>query len=74
MIREIIKNGKRVGFDVQVSAKHPKTGARKDVALLQSGKQMSLSSNFVKSSMQSSMESRYLLLASYSLDTRKTLS
>lgn len=29
MIREIIKNGKRVGFDVQVSAKHPKTGARK---------------------------------------------
>jgi len=29
MIREIIKDGKRVGFDVQVSAKHPKTGARK---------------------------------------------
>jgi integrase len=29
MIREIIKDGKRVGFDVQVSAKHPKTGVRK---------------------------------------------
>jgi integrase len=28
MIREIKRNGKKVGFDVQVSAKHPKTGRR----------------------------------------------
>jgi integrase len=29
MIREILKDGKRVGFDVQVSAKHPTTAKRK---------------------------------------------
>lgn len=29
MIREIKRNGKRVRFDVQVSARHPKTGERK---------------------------------------------
>lgn len=29
MIREILKDGKRVGFDVQVSVKHPTTGQRR---------------------------------------------